>query len=92
MFAQRFVQKFEELTAQDPYKVKFNAHIRILQPSNYNGKPLLLHYTAQKSKCPRRFLELDPQIMHTCLMCPCRASYEWVLFLFLFFRQKCGVC
>ena len=34
----------------------------------------------QQSKCPRRFWELDPGILHACLMCPCRAFYECFFF------------
>ena len=55
-----------------------------LKPSSYDAKPWFLHFTAQKSKCPRRFWEIDPEFLRVCLMCPCRAFYEWV-FLFLFF-------
>ena len=39
----------------------------------------------QQSKCPRRFWELDPGILHACLMCPCRAFYEC-----FFFRRMWG--
>ena len=62
-----------------------------LKPSNYDAKPWFLHLTAQKSKCPHRFWELDPEILHTCLMCPCRAFYEWAFLFFVFSRRKCGV-
>ena len=58
-----------------------------LKQSNYDAKPWFLYLTAQKSKSPRRFRESDVEISHTCLMCPCRAFYEWVLlfcFCFLF--------
>ena len=48
-----------------------------LKPSNYDAKPWFLHFTARKSKCPRRFWEIDPENLHTCSMCPCRAFYEW---------------
>ena len=58
----------------------------ILKRSNYDANPWFLHLIAQKSKCPRRFWEIDPEILHTCLMCPCRAYYEC-----LFFRRKCGI-
>ena len=61
-----------------------------LKPSNYDAKPWFLHFTAQKSKCPRRFWQIDPEKLHTCLMCPCRAFYECV-FLFFFFNWKFGV-
>ena len=47
-----------------------------LKPSNYEAKPWLPHFTAQKSKCPRRFREMDPEILRTCSMCPCQAFYE----------------
>ena len=34
-------------------------------------------------QCPRRFLEIDPEILHRCLICPCRAFDECVcVFLF----------
>ena len=36
---------------------------------------------------PRRFSEIDPEILHTCLMCPCRTFSEWG-FLFLFFSAR----
>ena len=62
-------------------------YIYILKPSNYNAKPWFLHLTAQKSKCPRRFWELDPEILHMCLICPCRAFCDWV-FSSLFFSPK----
>ena len=55
-----------------------------LKPSNYDAKPWFLHLIAQKSKCPRRFWELDPEFLHTCFMCPCRAYYECVFCSFLF--------
>ena len=38
-------------------------------------------------QCPHRFLELDPEISHTCLMCPCQAFNEWFYFVFVFIRQ-----
>ena len=48
-----------------------------------------MHFTAQKSKRPRRFWELDPEILYTCSMCPCRAFYESFFFqLFCFFSPK----
>ena len=58
-----------------------------LKRRNYDAKPLFLHFTAQKPKCPRRFWEIDPEILHTCSMCPCRAFYEWG-FRFLFFSLE----
>ena len=61
-----------------------------LKPSNYDAKPWFMHFTAQKSKCLRCFWELDPETLHTYLVCPCPAFYEWG-FLLCFFRRKCGV-
>ena len=56
-----------------------------LKPSNYDAKSWFLHCTTQKAKCARRFLKLDLEILHTCLMCPCWAFYEKKI------RRKCGV-
>ena len=42
-------------------------------------------------ECPRRFWEIDPEILHTCSMCPCRAFYQWDLFSF-FFASYLGFC
>ena len=56
-----------------------------LKPSNYDAKPWFLHFTAQNLLCPRRFEKMDPEIWHTCLMCPCRAFYEWGFLFFYFF-------
>ena len=56
----------------------------ILKPSNYDAKPWVSHLTAQKSKFPRRFWELDLEISRTCLMCPCRAFYYECFFLSFF--------
>ena len=44
-------------------------------------------------QCPRRFLQLGPDFLHTCSMCICRAFYEWgfwFFFFFLLFRQIFG--
>ena len=51
--------------------------------SNDDAKPWFLHSTVQKSKCPRRFWEIDPEILHTGWMCPCRAFH--VFFSSFFF-------
>ena len=60
-----------------------------LQPRNYDAKPWFLHFTAQKSKCPRRFWEIDLGKLHTC---PSRALDECFFFVFVFvFRWKCGI-
>ena len=34
---------------------------------------MILALTAHKFKCPRHFWEIDPEFLHTCLICPCRA-------------------
>ena len=89
MFVQSFARKIEELRRTN---IKSNLTPKleyVLKPSNYRANPWFLHLTAQKSKCPRRFWELDPAILHTYLMCPCRGFYECVFLLF--FRRKCGV-
>ena len=44
-----------------------------------------------RCQCPRRFGEFDPEILHTCLVCPCRAFNECFFFVFCFFRQIFGV-
>ena len=51
-----------------------------LKPSNYDAKPWCLRLTAQKSKYLHRFWELDPEILHTFLICPCRPFYECFFF------------
>ena len=61
-----------------------------LKPSNYHVKPWFLHVTAQKSKYPRRFWELDPEFLYTCLMCPCRAFYECFFCFLFFFAENVG--
>ena len=38
-------------------------------------------FNALQSKCPRRFWEMDPEVLHACLMCPCQALYECFFFL-----------
>ena len=58
----------------------------ILKPSNYNAKTWFLHLTAQKSKCPRRFWELDPGILHVF-----NVPLPSLSRMFFFFRRKCGV-
>ena len=57
-------------------------------PSNYDAKPWFLRFTAQKSKCQRRFWELDPELLHTCWMCPCRAFYGCFFLVFWFFSAE----
>ena len=37
-----------------------------LKPSHLKEITYLTHFYAQKSKCPRRFREIDPEILHTC--------------------------
>ena len=41
------------------------------------------------SKRPRRFWEMDPEILHTYLTCPCRDFYECV-FVFFFPAENVG--
>ena len=36
-------------------------------------------------QCPRRFLEIDPEIWYTCSLSPCQAVVEW--FTLYFYRQ-----
>ena len=43
-----------------------------------------------RRQCPRRFRVSDPEILHTCLMCPCRAFDE--CFSFLFFARYLIFC
>ena len=43
---------------------------------------------AQNFKCPRRLWEIDLDILHTYLMCPCRAFCEWKRFYFCFFSLE----
>ena len=38
-----------------------------------------------RCQCPRRFWELDPEILHVCLVCPCQACNG--CFCFFSFRQ-----
>ena len=61
-----------------------------LKPSNYDAKPWFLHFIAQNSKCPRRFGEINPEILHTFLCVPAEPiTNEWgVLFLAFFFSQE----
>ena len=69
------------------HEVIFNAQIEsTLKPSNYDSKPWLWHFIAQNSKCPRRFLDIDPDFCTTCLMCPCQALYD----LFFFAENNVG--
>ena len=34
----------------------------------------------KKSKCPRRFWETDPEMLHTCSICPFRGFYQCFFF------------
>ena len=58
---QRFAQIYEELTAQvRRTNIKSNSTPEIektLKPRYFDAKPWSLYFNAQKSKCPRRFLE-----------------------------------
>ena len=44
-----------------------------------------------KVQCPDRFLRVDPETFHTCLVCPCRAFYECGCVSVFFFRQIFGI-
>ena len=35
-----------------------------------------------RRQCPRRFWELDPEFLHMCLMCPCRARTHLHIYFF----------
>ena len=62
----------------------------IRKPGNYNAKPWFSHLTAQNSKCPRRFRELDTLTLHTCLTFSCRTFYHWGFCFFFFFAENVG--
>ena len=77
MFVQSFAQYSKNWLRRTTIKSILTPKIEsTLKPSNYDAKPWFLPFTAQKSKCPRRFWEIEPEILHSCLMCPCRAFYE----------------
>ena len=44
------------------------------------------HKTPNSFRCqrPRRFWELDPEILHACLVYPCRAFNEWGFLVLVF--------
>ena len=91
MFVPSFAQKIEDLTAQDQYLAKFNAENRIYaKPSNYDAKPWFLHLNAQKSKWPRRFRELDPEILHMCLYALAEPFWMFCCFFCFFFAENVG--
>ena len=85
MFVQSFAQYSKNWLRRTTIKSILTPKIEsTLKPSNYDAKTWFLPFTAQKSKCPRRFWEIEPENLHACLMCPCRAFYQWGLFLFFF--------
>lgn len=57
-----------------------------LKPSNSEAMPNFCTFSAQKSKCPRRFLEIDPETLHPCYSSPSRRSTCG--FCIHFFRRK----
>ena len=61
-----------------------------LKLSIYDAKPWCLHFTAKKFQYPSRFSETDPEMLHTCLMCPCRAFYELGFSCFVFLAGNVG--
>ena len=40
-----------------------------------------------RCQCPRRFWELDPEILYTCFVCPCRSLTNGAFSFVCFFRQ-----
>ena len=57
-----------------------------LKPRNYDAKPWRFHFTEQKMYVPTPFWRVRPWILctHACLMCPWRALYELLCYVFLF--------
>ena len=53
----------------------------ILKLSNYEATPIYCTFPAQKSKCPRRFLGIDPEIWHV-FYAPYPSLSRMGLFLF----------
>ena len=53
-----------------------------LKPSNYDNNPCFLHFTAQNPTVHAVLEGWGPEILHTCLMRPCRAFDELLLFFF----------
>ena len=63
----------------------------ILKPSNYDAEPLFCTFTAQNPKCPRRFGDINPEKLHTCVMYPAeaRALTSYLLYS-VFFAGSLG--
>ena len=79
---------FKDLTAYGQYQVMFNAQGWSHAETNvrsYEATAYFCIFTAQKSKCPPHFLEIDPDCLHTCSMSPAK---PWTN-VFFFFRLKC---
>ena len=60
------------------------------KPSIYDAKSWFSPFTVPKSNA-HSSLEIDLEIVRTCLMCSCRAFYECVFLFSFFFRWKCGI-
>ena len=54
-----------------------------LKSSNYDAKPWFLHFIAQKSKCSRRFWEIDPEFCKTCSNVPLPSHLRMCFFFSL---------
>ena len=91
-----FAQKMKDLTCLCSINTKQNLSKKldpILKPSRLKETTYRPHFHAQKSKSPRRFREVDPEILHACSTCPSRGlTRGWgVLFSFSFLAEKVGL-
>ena len=61
-----------------------------LQPNHLKETTYLTHFYAPKSKCPSRFYEIDPEILHVCSTCLSRGLTSGVpgFFSSFFFCRK----
>ena len=60
----------------------------ILNLRNYDATQWFLDLIAQTSKCPRRFWELDPEILHVFTVPLSRLSRMNGVFIFIIFSPK----
>ena len=60
-----------------------------LKPSNYDAKPWFCTLPRKSPNVHAVFERWDPEILHTCLMCPCRALYA-CFFVCFFFPEMWG--
>ena len=49
----------------------------MLKLSSYKATTQNYTFSARKSKCPRRLLEIDPDCLDPCSVSPCQAGYQW---------------